>query len=101
MKLGSLFEKDPSLQKPFNSVFTATTYNLGPQVVCFPHVDFANLPFGFCAITAIGNFDPSKGGHLVLWDCKLAIQFPPGSTALILSRVLSESHSNTRVTAHE
>jgi len=75
------------------------TYNLGPQVVCFPHVDFANLPFGFCAITAIGKFDPSKGGHLALWDCMLAIQFPPGSTVLILSGVLT--HSNAKVAAHE
>jgi hypothetical protein len=94
-----LFKDDPSLQKPFNSVFTAVTYNLGPQVVCFPHVDFANLPFGFCAITAIGDFDPSKGGHCVLWDCKLVIEFPPGSTILILSAVLA--HSNVKVAAHE
>ena len=98
-QLGMLFEHDPSLQKPFNSVFTAATYNLGPQVVCFPHVDQANLPFGLCAITAIGDFDPKKGGHLVLWDCKLAIEFPPGSTILILSAVLT--HSNTKVASHE
>jgi hypothetical protein len=98
-KLGSLFEHDHSLCKPFNSVFTAATYNLGPRVICFPHVDIANLPFGLCAITAIGDFDPSKGGHLVLWDCKLAIEFPPGSTILILSAVLA--HSNTKVASHE
>ncbi len=94
-----LFKDDPSLQRPFNSIFTAVTYNLGPQVVCFPHVDFANLPFGFCAITAIGDFDPSKGGYCVLWDCKLVIEFPPGSTILILSAVLA--HSNVKVVAHE
>jgi hypothetical protein len=98
-KLRSLFEHDSSLCKPFNSVFTAATYNLGPQVVCYPHVDFANLPFGLCAITAIGDFNPLEGGHLVLWDCKLAIEFPPGSTVLILSAVLI--HSNSKIAAHE
>ena len=98
-KLGSLFEHDHSLCKPFNNVFTAATCNLGPRVVCFPHVDIANLPFGLCAITAIGDFDPSKGGHLVLWDCKLAIEFLPGSTILILSAVLA--HLNTKVASHK
>jgi hypothetical protein len=98
-QLGSLFKKDSSLCKPFDTIFTAATYNLGPQVVCCPHVDHANLPFGLCAVTAIGDFDPSKGGHLVLWDCKLAIEFPPGSTILILSAVLA--HSNTKIAAHE
>ena len=73
--------------------------NLGPQVVCFPHVDCANLPFGLCAVTAVGDFDPSKGGHLVLWDCKLLVEFPLGSTILILSAVLA--HSNTKVAIHE
>ena len=75
------------------------TYNLGPRVVCFPHVNFTNFPFGLCAITAIGDFNPSKGGHLVLWDCKLVIEFPPGSTILILSAVLT--HSNAKVASHE
>jgi hypothetical protein len=36
---------------------------------------------------------------LVLWDCKLLVEFPPGSTILILSAVLA--HSNTKVAAHE
>ena len=80
-------------------LITAATYNLGPRVVCFLHVDSANLPFDLCAITAIGNFDLSEGGHFVLWDCKLLIEFPPGSTILILSAVLA--HSNTRVATHE
>ena len=29
-KLGRLFKEDSTLHKPFNSVFTAATYNLGP-----------------------------------------------------------------------
>lgn len=81
--------------RPFDSIFTAASYNLGPQTVSIPHIDFGNLPFGWCAITALGSFDPVKGGHIVLWESKLVIEFPPGSTVLIPSGVIH--HSNTRV----
>jgi hypothetical protein len=92
-------EHDPSLKRPFNSVFAAATYNLGPQTVCLPHRDEANLSFGMCAITALGNFDPRKGGHLVLEDGKLAIEFPSGSTILIPSAIMT--HSNVPIAADE
>ena len=70
-------------------MFPAATYNLGPRTVCLPHVDFANLPFGYCAITAIGDYDHTKGGHIVLWECKLIIEFPPGATILIPSAIVT------------
>jgi len=98
-QLGKLLDSNPSLKKPFNSIFTASTYNLGPQVVSAPHLDSANLPFGFCAVTALGNYDPKKGGHFVMWDCKLVIQFPPGAMVLIPSAIIT--HSNVPVAAHE
>lgn len=41
------------------------------------------------------KFDYTKGGHLVLWDSKLAIQFPPGTTMLFPSAILL--HSNTEI----
>lgn len=77
----------------FKSVFTSTTYNLGPQTVCFPHVDSANLVFGWCSVTALGEFDHKKGGHLVLWEAGLVVEFPPGSTILLMSALIH--HSNT------
>jgi hypothetical protein len=43
----------------------------------------------------LGNFDPTLGGHLVLWDLKLVIEFPPGSTILIPSATLR--HSNVAI----
>jgi hypothetical protein len=98
-KLGKLFLRDATLKRPFHSVYTAATYNLGPQTVCFPHIDFANLPFGYCAVTALGQYDYKKGGHLVIWDWKLIIEFPPGSTILLLSGVLK--HSNTAISSDE
>ncbi|KAJ7141823.1 hypothetical protein C8R46DRAFT_920978, partial [Mycena filopes] len=77
------------------SVFTTATFNLGPFTVCFPHIDFGNLAWGWCAITALGWFNPDLGGHLILWDLKLIIRFPPGSTILIPSAILR--HSNTKI----
>lgn len=98
--LEALHKNDPSLEQTFKgSMFAATTYNLGPQTVCFKHKDFANLAFGMCAITALGDFDPKKGGHLVLWECRLVIEFPPGASILILSATIT--HSNVEVSENE
>ncbi|KAJ7838648.1 hypothetical protein B0H14DRAFT_2789028 [Mycena olivaceomarginata] len=81
------------------SVFAAATFNFGPWTVTFPHLDFANLAWGWCSITLLGDFDPDKGGHLILWDLKLIIRFPPGSTIFIPSALIR--HSNTSIQAHE
>ncbi|KAJ7713338.1 hypothetical protein B0H16DRAFT_1341475 [Mycena metata] len=81
------------------SVFTTATYNFGPVTVTLPHIDFGNLAWGWCAITALGNFDPDRGGHLVLWDLKLIIRFPPGSTILLPSAILR--HSNLKIGPNE
>ncbi|KAJ7017033.1 hypothetical protein C8F04DRAFT_1406340 [Mycena alexandri] len=90
----------PSLVWNFaGSVFAACTFNFGPQVITVPHLDFGNLSWGWCAITALGWFDPDLGGHLILWDLKLVIRFPPGATILIPSAIVR--HSNVPIRAHE
>lgn len=99
-KLSALQSNDPSLEKPFsNSVFSSTTYNLGPWTECLPHVDFANLAFGLCGITALGSFEHKEGGHLILWELGLVIEFPPGSTILIPSAIIN--HSNVAIAEKE
>ena len=50
-------------------------------------------------MTALGSFDPKKGGHLILWDCHLVIEFPPGSTILLPSAILA--HSNVSIASEE
>ncbi|KAJ7062414.1 hypothetical protein B0H15DRAFT_794827, partial [Mycena belliarum] len=77
------------------SAFATATFNFGPETVTFPHIDFGNLGWGWCAITALGPFDPDRGGHLILWDLKLVIRFPPGSTILLPSAILR--HSNVKI----
>ncbi|THV03575.1 hypothetical protein K435DRAFT_650968 [Dendrothele bispora CBS 962.96] len=87
---------NPRLREHFNNnVFASCTINFGPFTVCRPHTDRANLSFGWCAITALGRFDPDKGGHLILWDLGLIIRFPPGSTILIPSALIT--HSNVPI----
>ncbi|KAJ7048373.1 hypothetical protein C8F01DRAFT_1005127, partial [Mycena amicta] len=85
----------PGLNWAFISgVFAACTFNLIKSMTGI-HVDYANLAWGWCAITALGNFDPDFGGHLILHDLRLVIRFPPGSTILIPSALLR--HSNVPI----
>ncbi|KAG6905921.1 hypothetical protein DXG01_016923 [Tephrocybe rancida] len=94
--LGALFAHDLSLSQNFlGSMFAATTYNFGPCTTTFLHTDAANLHFGWCAVTALWNFNPKRGGHLVLWDCGVIIEFPAGSTILIPSAVIA--HMNVAI----
>ena len=85
-RMKELYDRQPDLAPTFaNSVFACATFNFGPSVVCKPHVDKLNLAYGWCAVTALGTFDHTIGGHLVLPELKLVIQFPAGSTLFIPS----------------
>ncbi|KAJ6448977.1 hypothetical protein C8R47DRAFT_926886, partial [Mycena vitilis] len=77
------------------TVFAACTFNFGPNTVTLPHVDAANLAWGWCCITAFGHFNPDLGGHLILWNLRLVIRFPAGSTIFIPSALLR--HSNVAI----
>ncbi|KAF8074793.1 hypothetical protein FPV67DRAFT_1408989, partial [Lyophyllum atratum] len=51
------------------------------------------------AVTALGDYDPTRGGHLILYSLKLIIEFPPGSMAIIPSGAVE--HGNTPVGPNE
>lgn len=96
--MAALCARHPHLQRNFaqgESVFACSTINFGPATESFPHTDNNNLAWGWCAVTALGDYDPTLGGHLILWDAKLVIEFPPGSTVLIPPAVFA--HSNTSI----
>jgi hypothetical protein len=94
--LAKLFNHQPGLVHNFNnSIFPAVSFNCGPTTVSLKHVDSGNLSHNFCPLTALGNFDHTKGGHAILFNLKLCIQFPSGSTILIPSACVS--HGNTPV----
>ncbi|KAJ7934575.1 hypothetical protein B0H13DRAFT_2305675 [Mycena leptocephala] len=88
MGFASCQQNPPQRWKPsmrwnyVNSLFAACTFNFGPRAITAPHLDFANLAWGWCSVTALGDFDPDFGGHLILWDLRLVICFPPGSRSL-------------------
>lgn len=94
--LDPLLKKQPHLKKNFDkSIFTSAAFNFGPNVCTCSHRDCMNCPFGWCAIQSLGRFDHTLGGHLVLEDLRLLIEFPPGCLILIPSAVLI--HANTTI----
>ena len=98
--LDRLFEAMPNLRRIFpKSIFPAAAFNFGPEVWTYKHKDIMNCPFGWCAIQALGKYDPAKGGHIILWELGLIIEFPPGSLILIPSACIT--HSNTPVHVDE
>ncbi|KAL0567979.1 hypothetical protein V5O48_014013 [Marasmius crinis-equi] len=106
-----MIRADPAFQRIVPSSNTILTFishstmpsgHLLPSILvhelCLPHRDSKNLAFGWCAITVLGNYNWTKGGHLVLWDLKMVIEFPPGSTIYIPSALVC--HFNTSIAPH-
>ena len=81
------------------SVFMATTLNLGDTVVTKRHRDTKNLANGFCAVVSLGNYDHKQGGHLVLHDLNLILEFPPGWVIFLPSACII--HSNIGISDDE
>ncbi|KAI0027910.1 hypothetical protein K488DRAFT_60119 [Vararia minispora EC-137] len=91
---------DPSFTALFpNSVYAAGAMNFGPETCCDAHFDVGNYPGLPCAVTAFGDFDPDRGGHLVLHDLRVYFRFPPGATALLSSAGIR--HGNARILSGE
>ncbi|KAJ2927410.1 hypothetical protein H1R20_g9682, partial [Candolleomyces eurysporus] len=94
--LGQLYESQPELHWNFQgSIYPCIAFNCGPQSITTLHFDQGNLSHGLCAVTPLGNFDWKKGGHLVLWELKLVLEFPPGTVALLPSAAVR--HCNTPI----
>ncbi|KAI0054652.1 hypothetical protein BV25DRAFT_1816767, partial [Artomyces pyxidatus] len=92
--LADIKAASPRLSKPYaNSIFPTATFNLGPQAITLPHRDAQNVPYGWCAIMALGTYDSEKGGHLYLWELNMVIEFPPGSTILVPSVLITHGHT--------
>jgi hypothetical protein len=99
-KMEELTQWDSTLKRNFpRTAFAAALFNLGPKTECYLHRDWANISWGQCAVTALGEYDADQGSHLVCWDLGLVIRFPPGSTIFIPSALVR--HSNTPVALHE
>lgn len=94
--LGELYDGDDTLRPIFDGgVWPAVSFNFPPNAYTKIHTDAGNKANGMCPIFSLGNFDPTRGGHLVLPDLKLIIEFPPGSLIFIPSATLR--HGNIRI----
>ncbi|KAJ7884348.1 hypothetical protein B0H14DRAFT_2700671 [Mycena olivaceomarginata] len=65
------------------------------ETVTAEHCDSHNRAHGVCPVTAMGDFDYKKGGHLYMRKLKCVIEFPPRSSAAILSGAFE--HGNTPI----
>ncbi|KAJ7690435.1 hypothetical protein B0H14DRAFT_2420447 [Mycena olivaceomarginata] len=83
----------PSPLRPLG--FLLRQFQFWRNVWTFKHRDILNLAFGWCAIQALGRFDATKGGHLILWDLGLVVEFPAGALILVPSATIA--HSNVPV----
>lgn len=89
----------PDFEPPIRgSVFAAHSGN-ARRAMTYLHLDEMNKAGGICPIICIGDFDPKKGGHLVLPQLGIVIEFPPGSIILIPSATLV--HGNVAIEKHE
>ncbi|THU99998.1 hypothetical protein K435DRAFT_657852, partial [Dendrothele bispora CBS 962.96] len=96
----NLTQRLPDLSPNFTrSVFACITVNFGPRTCTQVHTDSKNTAHGMCAVTALGDFNPKVGGHIVLWDLKVVLEFPPGCTVLLPSALIR--HSNIPVQPNE
>ena len=78
-KVNDLKANDPALKRPYDDkigAYPCQSFNLGRQTVTRPHVNSANLAQSWCSITLVGSFDPKMGGHLVLKDLGIVVEFP-------------------------
>ncbi|KAJ2923660.1 hypothetical protein H1R20_g13435, partial [Candolleomyces eurysporus] len=79
--LDKLFNHMPELPRIFGrSIWPTAAFNFSPQLVCHP---------------SARNFNHTHGGHLILPNLKLLIEFPAGAIILIPSATLI--HANTPV----
>jgi hypothetical protein len=73
----------------------SAAFNLGNRVITTKHIDSENCPFGWCTITALGNFDASKGGHIILWNLGIVLEFPAGTCICLPSALVTHSNIPT------
>ena len=96
--LDKLWVAHPELSRPLfpRSIMPTAAFNLGRRVTTKIHVDSMNCPFGWCIIMALGDFDSSQGGHLILWELGLVLEFPSGACICLPSAIIAHSNIPTR-----
>ncbi|KAF8174537.1 hypothetical protein BJ912DRAFT_931392 [Pholiota molesta] len=88
-RIEQLLARHPELKRTAEkTIFPTTAFNFR-NVCCRKHRDTQNCPFGWCSITALGEFDHTQGGHLILDELKLIIEFPHAYIVFIPSATVT------------
>ncbi|KAJ3575947.1 hypothetical protein NP233_g763 [Leucocoprinus birnbaumii] len=103
--LGKLL-KHKSLGKKLKSIAPADVYprvavNFGPKAWTNRHRDPKDYALAWCIVQSFGRFNPKLGGHVVLDDLRLFIEFPAGSCILLPSATLLHGNLPVRVNQGE
>ncbi|KAJ7236958.1 hypothetical protein C8J57DRAFT_1529749 [Mycena rebaudengoi] len=67
--------------EPPISPFTTVEYDFGGSTSPLRYHE-RDLFYAWRSVTSLGVYDSRHGGHLILWDLRRIILFPPGSTFL-------------------
>lgn len=94
-RIEKVLKHHPELERTSSKTIFPTTACNFRNVCCNKHRDVLNCPFSWCTIAALGRFDYTRGGHIVLDELKLIIEFPHGHTVSIPSA--SITHYNIPV----
>ncbi|KAK7031675.1 hypothetical protein R3P38DRAFT_2521990 [Favolaschia claudopus] len=82
----TLLDLDPLAYFPCEtSDFSAITIELGGPHRRTNHRGLPHTydPASWGILTTFGNYDPSRGGHIILWDLGWVLTFAPGDSILI------------------
>lgn len=98
--LRDLESKIPNLKRPYpQASFAASTINVGPRTICWPHRDAGNLVWGLCIDFILGKFDFRAGGHLILHEPRLILELRPGRGVIFPSACIT--HETIPIAATE
>ena len=61
--------------------------------------DYGNLAYRWYVITVLEEYDYERGGHLILWNLELVIEFSPECTIMVPLSVIY--HSNTKIQTND
>jgi hypothetical protein len=94
----TIFEKTGERPNFKNCCFAAAYFNF-QRAFSLDHYDHLNFYCGLCAVFNTTTFDPSKSGHIVLWELGLVIEFPPGCSCFFPSAAIK--HCNVGIDEEE
>ncbi|KIK58913.1 hypothetical protein GYMLUDRAFT_170450, partial [Collybiopsis luxurians FD-317 M1] len=78
--------------------FAACHLNLG-HAGTKTHNDLLNVFFAMCVIWCCGPFNHTQGGHIILWELGIVVEFPAGCGFIFPSAMIS--HGNIPISSNE